>query len=136
MDDEKYLELLKRGKELVPKTEAKGRFEIPEAIVQVQGRQTFIKNFKDIAKALRRDPDHVAKFLFIELAVPGSLGNELLVQGKFSKDIINRKIEMYVKEFVLCEECGKPDSSLIKTDRLYTFKCEACGARRPVRKIK
>ncbi len=136
MNDEKYLELLKRGQEMVPKAEDKGRFEVPRAVVQTQGRQTFLKNFKEISKALRREPEHLGKFLFQELAVPGSIGNELLLQGKFSADFINRKIESYVKEFVVCEECGKPDSTLVKSDRMYIFKCEACGAKRPVRRIK
>ena len=136
MDDEQYSKLLKRAKELLPKGEERARFEIPRAVVQNQGRQTFIKNFIDIAKSLRRDPQHLGKYLFKELAVPGNLGQELNLQGKFSTDFINKKIDGYAKEFVICEECGKPDTNLIKNDRLYTLKCEACGAKKPVRSIK
>ena len=135
-NDDKYLELLKRAKELLPKGVERIRFEVPRAIVQNQGRQTFIRNFADIAKSLRREPQHVAKYLFKELAVPGNIGQELNLQGKFSAEFINKKIDSYVKEFVICEECGKPDTGLIKTDRLYTIKCEACGAKKPVRSIK
>ncbi len=136
MEDEKYIEMLRKAKQLLPKGEERTRFEIPKATVQVQGRQTFVKNFLEITKALRREPKHLAKYLFKELAVPGSLGQELSLQGKFSADFINKKIDSYTKEFVVCEACGKPDTTLIKTDRLYTMKCEACGARKPVRSIK
>ena len=136
MDDQQYAELLKRAKELLPKGEETKRFEIPKAVVQNQGRQTFLKNFQEISKALRREPQHFGKYLFKELAVPGSVGQELLLQGKFSAEFINKKIDSYAKEFVFCESCGKPDTSLTKSDRFYTMKCEACGARKPVRGIK
>ena len=36
----------------------------------------------EIVKAIRRDPQHLAKYLFKELAVPGSAGQELVLQGK------------------------------------------------------
>src|SRR3989338_4094898 len=53
MDDEEYMELLKAAKERLPKGEGGTRFEIPKAVVQVQGRQTFIRNFQEIFKTLR-----------------------------------------------------------------------------------
>ena len=37
-----------------------------------------------------------------------------------------------MKEFVYCKECGKPDTKLIKDERKYYIKCEACGAKRYV----
>jgi translation initiation factor 2 subunit 2 len=137
MSDEQYQEMLKRAKERLPMTEEKSRFEIPRAMVQVQGRQTIIRNFQEIAKLLRREPQHLAKYLFKELAVPGSSvsGQELSLQGKFGSDFINRKIESYIKEFVLCEKCGKPDTNLNKVDRYWSIKCEACGAKKPARSI-
>lgn len=134
---ETYEELLKLAKEKLPKTyEGIDRFQIPQANVAVIGRQTFIKNFSEIAKALRRNPQHVAKFLFKELAAPGSIkGDELLLQGKVSPVIIRQRIEEYTKEFVICQECGKPDTNLVKSDRLFALKCEACGAKKAMRTI-
>ena len=133
-----YEELLKKAKENMPRLdEERGRFEIPEALVSTAGRQTMIKNFADIAKSLRREPKHIAKFLLNELAVPGSVGeNGLMLQGKVSKEIISQKIISYAKEFVFCQECGKPDTAIIKSGRLLLIKCEACGARKPSRSIK
>jgi translation initiation factor 2 subunit 2 len=46
---------------------------------------------------------------------------------------INQKVEQYVKEFVLCKECGKPDTELSKEDRMSFVKCLACGAKHSVR---
>lgn len=131
-----YSELLKRAKMSLPKGAEEARWEMPRADVAVTGKMTAIRNFADIAKALRREPVHIAKYLFKELAVPGSVsGNQLMLQGKFGGEQINRRLGDYVKEFVLCGECKKPDTMLVKQDRLMFVKCEACGARRPAKHI-
>lgn len=130
-----YEELLRKAKKNLPASAEVSRFEIPKASVHVMGRQTYVKNFNEIAKALRRDPKHMAKFLFKELAVPGSLGGELILQGKFSSDIVNKRIADYAKEFVMCHECKKPDTNLSKVGRIVFLKCEACGARRSVKRV-
>ncbi|HLD83957.1 MAG TPA: translation initiation factor IF-2 subunit beta [archaeon] len=130
-----YSEMLKRAREKIPKAENKERFEIPVAEVAT-GKQTSIKNFTEIAKALRRDPKHLAKFLFKELAAPGSTrGTELLLQGKFYPGPIKQRIEEYAKEYVFCQECGKPDTNLGEEGKIVTIKCEACGARKTGRKL-
>jgi translation initiation factor 2 subunit 2 len=132
---ESYLELLRRAKSALPQTKAAERWEIPRAIVQISGKRTTVRNFIEIAKALRRDPQHIAKFLFKELAVPGNVGEALELQGKFNSEQISRRIEDYAKEFVLCGECGKPDTQLTRKDRLWFIKCEACGAQRSARAV-
>ena len=134
MPDENYLKLLRNAKKGVP-THTSERFEVPRANV-VPGRQTSVKNFSDIAKVLRRDGKHIAKFLFKELAVPGSIrGNELYLQGRINQTLIDQRINEYVREFVTCNECGKPDTGLQRTDKVDIMKCEACGARRSVRTL-
>lgn len=131
-----YEELLRRAKEKLPLGREESRFEMTRAVVIQTGRRTIVKNFYEIAKNLRRDPKHLAKFLFKELAVPGSLDyNELILQGRFSDELINKRIEDYVKEFVFCQECKKADTTLQKLERVTILKCEACGAKRPVRNI-
>lgn len=133
---DEYMKLLKKAKEGIPDLK-KGseRFEIPRAEV-ITGKQTIVKNFLDISKKLRRDPKHIAKFLFKELAVPGSLREyELVLQGKIYQNMLNQRIEEYTREFVLCHECGKADTVIQKLDRTLFMKCEACGAKRSLRMI-
>ncbi|MEK6812055.1 MAG: translation initiation factor IF-2 subunit beta, partial [Nanoarchaeota archaeon] len=36
-------------------------------------------------------------------------------------------------EFVLCKECKKPDTELLREDRVTFIHCLACGAKHPVR---
>ncbi len=130
-----YEELLKKALKSVP-AKSESRFEIPVAIIHVEKRQTIIKNFVDIAKKLRRNTGEMSKFLFKELAVPGSMrGNDLILQSKVQPSLINQRIKEYANEFVLCKECGKPDTSMQKIDNYMFIKCEACGAKRPARRV-
>ena len=81
-----------------------------------------------------RDAEHLLKFLQRELATPAVIDGPRLVLGrKISSQLINSKVEQYATDFVLCKECGKPDTKIIKEDRIWSLKCTACGAKQPIR---
>jgi translation initiation factor 2 subunit 2 len=132
-----YEELLNRAMEKLPKNvEKKDRFEVPKIFCEVSGSKTVLKNFGEILAVLRREPSHLAKYLSKGLATSGSVqGNSLIFQGKIYRENLQKKIDDYVKEFVYCKECGKPDTKLAKEGRIYFLVCEACGARHPARSI-
>ncbi|MEX2739343.1 MAG: translation initiation factor IF-2 subunit beta [Candidatus Wukongarchaeota archaeon] len=132
-----YEKMLKEAEKKISRDISKeGRLEIPPPNVIIQGNRTFITNFTDITNSIRRDPKHLAKFLFRELAKPGHVvGNRLVLQGKAMKNLVQNKIDAYIKEFVLCNECNRPDTNIVKEDRLIFLKCEACGAKQPLRRI-
>ena len=129
-----YNQMLDEARKKLPDIKkSNSRFELPKAVIDQTGRQTVIKNFSDIAKSLRREPKHIAKFLFKELAVAGSVsGAALTMQGKISRSLVDQRIGDYAKKFVLCHECGKPDTIMDKCQGIFFIKCEACGARRSV----
>jgi len=133
-----YETLLNKAYEKLPKTvKASERFEVPEVETIVQGHQTIIKNFSQIYQTLRRDPKHLLKFLAKELATPANFdGTRLILQSKIQKSLIQKKLEAYTKDYVICKECGRPDTKLIKEDRIIFLKCEACGAKASVKSIK
>jgi translation initiation factor 2 subunit 2 len=132
-----YEKLLERGMKQVPKAQKGGeRFQMPRARVLNQGMKTFIANFLEIAQALRREPGHLMKFFLKELATSGEIkGKSAEFTGRFLAPLIDRKIELYVKNHILCQECGKPDTKIIKKDNFEFIKCEACGARHPAKGI-
>lgn len=110
------------------------RFEIPKIEGHFEGKKTILTNFFQIASHLRRKPEHFQKFLLKELAASGNPdGDRLVLNIKVPSAKINEKITQYVKEFVLCKECGKPDTELLKQDRLTFLHCLACGAKHSVR---
>ena len=132
-----YKALLKRARDQLPESVfEKERFEIPKVVGHLEGSKTIIKNFGKIAQDLHRPVEHLLKFVLKELATPGSLrGNTLKIGSKISAGRINAKIRQYAEEFVLCPECGKPDSQIIKDGEFSSLKCMACGAKKAVKSI-
>ena len=130
-----YEALLKRGRERLPESALHvERFEVPKARGHIEGNKTVISNFNQIADILRRDQKHLLKYLLKELATPGELKPAGLVLGaKVSASKINEKLQQYADEFVICRECGKPDT-VLQTEGGFAFmKCQACGARKAVK---
>lgn len=110
------------------------RFEIPKIEGHIEGKKTILTNFFQIASCLRRNPEHFQKFILKEIAAYGQKdGDRLILNIKISSEKINSKIEEYVKEFVVCKECKKPDTEIIKEGRLNFVHCLACGAKHPIR---
>jgi len=132
-----YEEMLQRAVEKIPKQVGTGeRFEMPVLETLVQGNQTIIKNFSDACGKIRREPRHVLKYLTKELAVPGSSdGVRATLNGRPPSRVIQSKFENYVREFVLCKECSRPDTKLLKEKRITIMRCEACGARGAVKEL-
>ncbi|MDY1591263.1 MAG: translation initiation factor IF-2 subunit beta [Methanofastidiosum sp.] len=137
MGDEKidYESLLKRAEELLPISISEtNRFEIPRADSFIMGNRTIVKNFREIAQILNRDVEPFLKYILRELATAGNMsGHEAIFQGKFSSSVISEKIEKYAKESVICTECNRPDTRIIREDRITFLQCEACGARYPIK---
>ena len=134
---DEYEKMLKRGLSRMPKSVSSGeRFEVPRLQAQKSGSRTTMPNFCDVANSLRREPSHLLKFLLKELATSGEVsGKKLEVLGNFNEDVVNRKLENYVKMYVICRECGKPDTRIVKEKGFTFLKCEACGARHTVSKV-
>ena len=130
-----YKKLLKKAKDELPESVKRAeRFEIPNVKGHIEGNKTVISNFFQIASILHREPEHMLKFVLKELAAPGEFKGNLLVIGtKVNAGKINEKIRKYAQSYVLCKECGKPDTKIIKEDRINFMKCMACGAKHPVK---
>jgi len=128
---EDYEKLLDDAYLKVKKVEGSGeRFEIPKVEGMFQGKKTLITNFFAIASHLRRAPEHFQKYLLKELAAAGVVeGERLVLNKKVPSSKINPKVEQYAKEFVICKECKKPDTQLVKEGRFTYLHCLACGAK-------
>ena len=64
-----YNELLKRACSQMPEVSLKvERLELPRLFISTVGMRTVISNFKEVADALDRDPQHILKFLSREMA--------------------------------------------------------------------
>ncbi len=130
-----YDKLLDTAREKIPEEiSEQERFEIPDLDILQEGNTTIFKNFTDIADKINRSPEKFLKFLLGELGTAGERENGRVVfKGKINSRKIRTKIEDYVEKYVLCPECGRPDTRLVKEDRVDIIKCDACGAHGPIR---
>jgi translation initiation factor 2 subunit 2 len=132
-----YEDLLKRARSQIPEVVSKReRLELPRIILSVIGMRTMVYNFKEIADALNRHPQHLLKFLTREMATAATMQEaRVIFQGKFSRETLERLIQRYMESFVVCPVCKRPDTKIVKQKRLSFLVCEACGAKSSVRQL-
>jgi len=133
-DYEKLLE--EAYKKLPEKTIAKERFEPPVFDSFVHGSQTIVKNFQIVCDKIRRPKEMIIKYMSRELAAPvNSDGARMIINAKINYKILNEKLNEFIKNYVLCDQCGKPDTTLIEEHHILFIVCEACGSKKSVKKI-
>jgi translation initiation factor 2 subunit 2 len=132
-----YESLLRRARSSIPDVALKReRLEIPRLNHAVIGMRTLIYNFKELADALDRDPQHVLKFLSGEMATAATMqGARAIFQGKFPQDTLQRLLKRYVEVFVVCPICKRPDTKIVREKRLSFLVCKACGARSSIKQL-
>ena len=117
---DEYENLLNRAiDQLPPEVFETKRFEPVKAYSVIQGNRTFIQNY-----------------LLRELGTAGNLeGVRAILQGKFNHFLINERIDEYIEKYVICHECNRPDTQIIREDRIFILKCAACGAKAPLKPL-
>ncbi len=138
MTSYEYETLLDRAWEKLPeKLKNHSRFEIPKVDSFVEGNQTIVRNFNEIANTFGREPRHLMTYLSKELAAfITSDGKRVIINRVLRREMINKRVDEYAREYVLCHECGRPDTKFTELAGEKIIKCEACGGWRPLRKIK
>lgn len=138
MTDLDYKRLLKKVVESTNKKElVEDRLKVPKADIFYEGNTTVIKNFDKITDILNREPNIILKFLLGSLGTAGELvGPRVVFQGKIPTKNIHDRIRDYVDTFVVCSECNRPDTHLVKQGRELLIRCDACGAFRSVKSRK
>ena len=138
MTENDYKSLLKRVMESTPKNEIlDDRFKLPKAEVFYEGNTTVIKNFDKISSAINRSPELILKYLLGGLGTAGELeGSRVVFQGKIPMKSVRDKLKEYIDTYVMCSECSRPDTHLVKQGRTTLIRCDACGAFRSVKSRK
>ncbi len=138
MSDYNYKDLLKKvTNDASIQKATEDRFKLPRAEVFYEGNTTVIKNFDKISDAINRKSEEVLKFLLGWLGTAGEInGQRVVFQGKIPMRQIQDKIKDYIDTYVICSECNRPDTHLVKQGRTMLLRCDACGAVRSVRSRK
>lgn len=133
-----YEEMLDRAYQGLPEIlKEESRFQIPVLESVVQGRITVIQNFGEVTKALNRNPDLLSKYFLGEMGTSGEYDSaRLILKGQFRPTQLQDKLEVFIRGYVICLECKRPDTKIIHEKRMSFLKCEACGARHSIATIK
>jgi translation initiation factor 2 subunit 2 len=129
-----YDDMLDRALEETPDIEGSSdRFEVPDPQVRQEGNVSVYENFQSTVDTLGREDEHVMKFLQNELGTSGHIdeSGRARLTGEFGQRRIHEAVQAYTDEFVLCSECGLPDTHFERDQGALLLRCEACGARSP-----
>jgi len=115
------------------------RYKMPSVYGKIEGRgngiKTVIPNITDVALALHRDPGEVNKFFGCELGAQTTYNadtDRAVVNGAHTDGVLQTAIKSYIDIFVLCPNCGLPETDYkIKSGCIY-HKCMACGSKEMV----
>lgn len=115
------------------------RYKMPTVVGKIEGRgngiKTVISNISDLGLSLHRSPPEVNKFFGCELGAQTSYSEETdraVVNGAHTDTVLQSMIHRYIEYFVLCPQCGLPETEYkIKSDLIW-HRCKACGAKEMV----
>ena len=131
-----YEKLLKRIDSDRSKNSAEidSRFELPPVVVMWEGQRTYLRNFSDFPKIMRRDSAKLLQYLSKEFAVPAErIGDSAMFIGRRDPDDFTRLLKIYVNDYIMCPTCKSPDTRTEKEKRISFLICEACGAKSTIK---
>jgi translation initiation factor 2 subunit 2 len=131
-----YEKLLKRidGERSKNSAETDSRFELPPVDVMWEGQRTYLRNFSDFPKIMRRDSAKLLQYLSKEFAVPAErIGDSAMFVGRRDPDDFTRLLKIYVNDYIMCPTCKSPDTRTEKEKRISFLICEACGAKSTIK---
>ena len=131
-----YEKLLKRIDNDRSKNSAEtdSRFELPPVDVMWEGQRTYLRNFSDFPKIMRRDSAKLLQYLSKEFAVPAErIGDSAMFIGKRDPDDFTRLLKIYINDYIICPTCKSPDTRTEKEKRISFLICEACGAKSTIK---
>lgn len=135
---ENYEYLLDRAYAKLPKkSQATGIQNLPSLAIFNVGATTIIRNFSEYCDRIRREDKLCMRYLLKELGAAGSINEngQLLIQGKFSSQIINTLMDRFLKTYVQCSTCKSYDTILVKEGKIWYIQCLACGAKTSVKPL-
>jgi len=111
--------------------EGASRFQLPDPEVRQEGNVTVFENFRTTVDRFDREADHVMRHLQNEVGTSATIDERgrLRLTGEFRAERVRGALESYADAYVLCPECGLPDTRLEREHGAYVRQCSACGAR-------
>jgi len=110
------------------------RYKMPRIQAVVEGRgngiRTVIVNMNDIARSLKRPPDYPTKWFGCELGAMSKYDpktGRATVNGNHSQQQLAQLLEGFIQKYVLCPQCGLPETDMYVKKDAIKQDCKACG---------
>jgi translation initiation factor 2 subunit 2 len=129
-----YKDMLERALDSVEQNiDHEHRFAVPDPQTNKDGSFTVFQNLSEVASRCDRDEKELLTFLQNELATNATTtsGGESRFKGEFSSSDFKQAVELYVEDFVLCQQCQSPDTRYENQSGVEVIRCTACGATNP-----
>merc|ERR1711920_314425 len=97
------------------------------------GPKTGILNMGDVARALKRDPVYITKFLGYDLGAQSSYtnkeneGERVVINGHHETHVFQDLVDKFIQKYVLCVGCNLPEIDMIVKKGIIVAQCKACG---------
>ena len=109
------------------------RYKMPGVLTKIEGSgngtKTVIPNLNEIARSLDRDSVEMCKFFGIELGAQARYverDSRAVINGMHDTSTVQEIVYKYIDMFVLCPECGNPETSYVIKNSIRKT-CAACG---------
>merc|ERR1712087_974301 len=110
---------------------------MPRLVSRKEGRgngsKTGILNMGDVARALKRDPVYITKFIGYELGAQSSYSNKenegerVVINGHHDTPVFQSLVDKFIERYVLCTGCHLPEIDMVVKKGLIVATCKACG---------
>ena len=104
----------------------------PPQVIKLGSKKSGFINFETIAAELGRAPDHLRRYLLVELGTSGTTDGigTLTLKGKFGRGDVEGVLTRYIREFVRCPQCRSCSTDLNrnKARRTMFIACRDCTA--------
>lgn len=124
---------------LTPVEDPSYRYKMPVVFGKIEGKgngiKTVIPNITEVANSLHRAPGEVTKYFGCELGAQTTYNQEkdrAIVNGAHTDLVLQQLIHKYIDSFVLCPNCGLPETDYKIKNGLIMHMCAACGAKEMV----
>ncbi|KAK8124605.1 uncharacterized protein PG998_000364 [Apiospora kogelbergensis] len=103
------------------------RYKMQRIQVKVEGKgngiKTVVVNLSNVALSLARPGSHVIKWFGLDLGAQTNI-DPRMIAGLSTKSLFT-----FIEKYVLCDDCGNPETDITIKDDVVRKDCKACGAR-------
>ena len=104
------------------------RYKMPNIDIQHTKTKTIITNITDIIESIKRNEIYLQKYIGYELGARVLNKNyRFEINGKHDKNKIIDIVNSFIKLYVLCIECGLPETNISICKNKAYFDCRSCG---------